>query len=400
VAAAPVVAGHGGWKGLTPMRVLFTTWAWRSHLYSLVPLAWACRTAGHDVLVASQPRLLEEIIRTGLPAATVGHDVDALRMVRGYLLPAAEGSRAPGTRGPRVLEMVLAQAESMVDGVVELVKTWRADVVVFEPTALAGPIAAAAAGVPAVRHLYGIDLMLRAAPVLPDLLAPLATRHRAGALDPFGTMTIDPVPAGLQLPTDYARLPVQYVPFNGSGSVPAQPPVPSGRPGVCVTWGHTIASLDPARFLLPAVLDAISTLDVDIVAAVSAEQRALLGVVPQRVRVVVDAPLHHLLGDVDLVVGHGGAGTVLTALHHGLPLLLVPQLPDHAGHAERVLAAGAGAVLTVEQATPQRLREEVQRLLGDGSRRAAAGRLQREMRAAPAPAAVAAELAATVGVAA
>lgn len=31
------------------MRVLFTTFAARSHLYAQVPLAWALRSAGHDV---------------------------------------------------------------------------------------------------------------------------------------------------------------------------------------------------------------------------------------------------------------------------------------------------------------------------------------------------------------
>uniref|UniRef100_J1RV42 Protein IroB n=1 Tax=Streptomyces auratus AGR0001 TaxID=1160718 RepID=J1RV42_9ACTN len=53
------------------MRLLFTTWAWPSHLYALVTQAWACRAAGHEVLVASQPALAAEIGRCGLPAAVV-----------------------------------------------------------------------------------------------------------------------------------------------------------------------------------------------------------------------------------------------------------------------------------------------------------------------------------------
>lgn len=388
------------------MRVLFTTWAWPSHLYALVPLAWACRAAGHEVLVASQPELLGEITQTGLPGAAVGQDVDAVGMVRGYVLPSAQdeaagNGRAPRNgKGPRAMRMFLAHAESMVDGLVELARDWRPDIVVFEPTALAGPIAAAAVGVPAVRHLYGTDLLLRARPLLPELLAPLAQRHGAGEFDPFGVVTIDPTPSSLQLPTDYPRLPVRYVPFNGPGPRVALPPKPNGTQRVCVSWGHTMARLDPTKFLAGAVIEAIRELDVEIVAAVSHDQRALLDPVPAGVRVVLDAPLHHLLADCDLVVTHGGAGTVLTALHSGLPLLLVPQLPDHAGHAARVVATGAGEVLTREEATPGHLREQVQRLLGSGPEREAALKLRQEIHEQPTPAALVDELRAATRVAA
>lgn len=376
------------------MRVLFTTWAWRSHLYAMVPLAWACRAAGHEVLVASQPGLVGEIVRTGLPGTGVGQDIDALGMVRGYLSPdtAAEDGRAAGAGGPRALRMLTALAESMLGGLIGLARQWRPDVVVYETTTLAGPIAAAAVGVPAMRHLYGPDLLLRARSLLPEALAPLAGEHGVGEFDPFGRGTIDPTPDGLQLTADYPRLPMRYTPFNGPGALPNRLPEPCGRPRICVTWGHTIASADPARFLLPSVIRAVCELDVEVVAAVSAAQVPLLGPLPPNVRVVVDAPLHDLLPACDMVIAHGGAGTTLTALHHGLPLLLVPQLPDHSGHASRVLASGAGEVLTVAQAVPARLREETERLLGDSPHRAAAARIRKEMRDGPPPAALVPEL--------
>ncbi|MFF4403265.1 nucleotide disphospho-sugar-binding domain-containing protein [Streptomyces sp. NPDC001262] len=376
------------------MRVLFTTWSWPSHLYALVPLAWACRAAGHEVLVASQPGLTARTVGCGLNAVEVGRDVDTVGMVRGYLLPtaASPAARPSGrTAGPRAAEMFLAHADSMTDDLVRVARTWQPDIVVHEPTTWAGPIAAAAAGVPAVRHLYGTDLLLRARAVLPDLLAPLAERNGVGDVDPFGTVTIDPVPQSMQPGSAPWRLPVQYVPFNGPGHPPAVPP-PSGRPRVCVTWGHTLARLDPKRFLLPAVVDALAGTDAEVVAAVSAPQRELLGAVPDGVHVLVDAPLHRVLPGCDLVIGHGGAGTILTSLAHGIPLLLVPQLPDHAGHSAQVFAAGAGDVLTADEATPARLRERTGQLLDDGKRRAAARLLRAEMLAQPSPAALADDL--------
>ncbi|MCQ4084234.1 DUF1205 domain-containing protein [Streptomyces sp. RB6PN25] len=388
------------------MRVLFTTWAWPSHLYALVPLAWACRSAGHEVLVASQPRLLEDTVRTGLPAATIGEDVDAVELVRGYVLPTAsdtptaQSAPAPASgagKGPRAMRMFLAHAESMTGGLVRLAREWRPDAVVFEPTAFAGPIAAAALGVPAVRLLYGTDLMLRARGLLPDVLAPLAGEFGAAGFDPFGTVTVDPTPAGLQVHADYSRLPMRYVPFNGPGELPPALPKRDGRPRICVTWGHTMAKLDPSYFLAGRMARAAAKTGAEVMVAVSAEQRQLLGELPEEVRVFVDAPLDPLLRQCDAVISHGGAGSVLTALRNGLPLLLVPQLPDHAGHAGRVLAAGAGEVLTRDEATPGRVGEEITRLLADCPERTAARALQAEIAAQPAPCEVASQVERLVG---
>jgi len=58
------------------MKVLFTTWAWPSHFFPLVPLAWALRAAGHEVRVASGPELAGTIRASGLPAVSVGTPVD------------------------------------------------------------------------------------------------------------------------------------------------------------------------------------------------------------------------------------------------------------------------------------------------------------------------------------
>ncbi|MFC5723798.1 nucleotide disphospho-sugar-binding domain-containing protein [Streptomyces gamaensis] len=377
------------------MRLLFTTWAWPSHLYALVPTAWACRAAGHEVVVATQPALVRETARCGLPVAAVGHDVDAVAMVRGYVLGAPEHAAAPRGAGPRAMEMFLAHAESMLDGLLALAREFRPDAVVFEPTALAGPPAARALGVPAVRHLYGTDLMARARTVLPGQLAALACRHGLEPADPYGALTLDPTPPGLRMPGAPPSVPVRYVPYNGGGRYPGLPA--PDRPRVCVTWGHTMARLAPRHFLLPEAVRALHPLGVEVVAAVSAAQVPLLGRLPDGVRVVVDAPLHTLLDGCAAVVAHGGAGTVLTSLHHGVPLLLVPQLPDHAGHAAAVTAAGAARLLPAADASPGRLREECAALLDDAAARDAARLLRREMLRQPGPDRLAADLAALLG---
>src|SRR5690349_11470899 len=54
------------------MRVLFTSSAARPHLFPVVPLAWACRAAGHEVRVASAAKIATDIVHTGLPAVLAG----------------------------------------------------------------------------------------------------------------------------------------------------------------------------------------------------------------------------------------------------------------------------------------------------------------------------------------
>jgi UDP:flavonoid glycosyltransferase YjiC (YdhE family) len=376
------------------MRVLFTTWAWPSHLAAITPLAWAFQSAGHEVLVAVQPSLLPEVARVGLTAYGVGADVDSVAMVRQYVLPSAAGGAAPrgGGKGPRALQMFLAHTEAMAGDLVALARRWAPDLVVFDTTTWAGPIAAAAAGVPAVRHLYGPDLLLRAGNLLPELLAPIAVRHGVSHVDPMAAVAVDPTPPSLRFPGGGDRITMRHLPFTIDSRRIIDPPPGTGRPRVVVTWGHTIARLDPALFPVGDIVRGLKGLDV--VVAISAAQRKLLGDLPDGVTVVEDVPLDLLLPQCRLLIGHGGAGTVLTGLSHGVPQLHVPQLPDHAGHAGRVEAAGAGLVLTRDEAVTGQLRVEVEELLAGERERGNARRIAAEIAAAATPADVARSLSA------
>ncbi|MEW2380557.1 nucleotide disphospho-sugar-binding domain-containing protein [Micromonospora sp. NPDC047707] len=372
------------------MRILFTTWAWPSHLYAMVPLAWSCRTAGHEVLVASQPALTDVALRTGLPFAPVGRDVDAEAAFREIVAtpPGANGG------GPRVLKLFAELADAMLDDLVDLARRWRADLLVFEPSAFAGPVAAAAAGVPAVRHLFGTDLLGgRAGQFLPAVLDPLGARYGLTGVDPFGVATVDPYPAGLQLPqVGSRRLPLGQVPFNGAGVVPPPLPEPGARPRVCVTWGTTMGRLGPDHFLAGTVVRALADLDVEVVVAVSPDQRSLLGPVADGVHVVAGSPLHLVLPGCAAVVAHGGAGSLLTAVSYGLPQVLVPRLPDHTRHSARLAETGAGLVVPAKDADPAAVVTALRRVLAEPGFREAADRLRRELAAQPSPAQVVAEL--------
>jgi MGT family glycosyltransferase len=90
--------------------------------------------------------------------------------------------------------------------------------------------------------------------------------------------------------------------------------------------------------------------------------------------VVPSAPHVEIMREAALVVTHGGHGTVMTALMHKLPMLVIPHGRDQADNAARVTERGAG--LSLERtATIEDIRAALERLLGEPSFGAAARRL-------------------------
>jgi UDP:flavonoid glycosyltransferase YjiC (YdhE family) len=343
------------------MRVLITSWAWPTHFLPMVPLAWALRAAGHEVRVAGQPGLAGAVTGSGLPFVPVGHDLDMEQAFRGLLIgPATTSSAAPGggvRKTPRAIRMFAELADVMAGDTLALARDWRPDLVLTEPTAFVGALAARAVDVPLVRFPWGADILsnVAAMPGLSDVdaeaLAPVAARFGLRDVRPRDGLTLDACPAGMQIATPAPdRQDIRYLPHHPYGVLPPALPAPT-RPRVCVSWGTTIGRLDPARSLMRQVVTAIAGAGVEVVAAVAAHQRAdLLTRVPEGVIVAESAPIQHLLPGCAAVISHGGAGTILNGLLHGLPQLAVaPVLPDHRFNSRRLAASGAGRVLTAEE---------------------------------------------------
>src|SRR5688572_24528507 len=58
------------------MRVLIAAIPVKSHLYPVVPLAWALQTAGHEVRVACHSAFVDQVAATGLTAVGLGAEPD------------------------------------------------------------------------------------------------------------------------------------------------------------------------------------------------------------------------------------------------------------------------------------------------------------------------------------
>ncbi|ONI70850.1 hypothetical protein ALI144C_50615 [Actinosynnema sp. ALI-1.44] len=394
------------------MRILFTVFGSRPHIYPLVPLAWAFRTAGHDVRLAGPPLWATEMACTGLPFAQVGGCPAVTPMVRDEVAGAmftqqpwpADWTAHVGSLTARqwaYLESVgrylVAAAAAMVDELVAFARRWRPDLVVYDSFSYAGRVVAEVLGVPAVRHLSGPDSAQRLELAQPGP-HPLA-EYRA-LFERFGVpvmldahAAVDPTPPSMRLVVPERLRQMRYIPYNGPGCTPQGLTTRRKRPRVCVTWGHTnalaaIAGTWPFR----VAIDAIAAQGMDCLIAAPTAEVDKLGALPESVRALSAAPLHLVLPYCDGIVHQGGDGTALTAAAAAVPQLVIPASPEADMVGGRIVATGVG--IAVRYDTAATVADAVRRLLSDVAYREEAVRLRAEIESQPVPAVVASAVAA------
>jgi UDP:flavonoid glycosyltransferase YjiC (YdhE family) len=378
-----------------------STWGWRSHMHCLIPVGWALQAAGHEVRVASHPSMAQAISSAGLAAVPLGRDLDFAtefgpRMGKvGRLDQGGERTAKPdGTLEPAISADggVVRFAAALLDDLVEFGRTYRPDLLIWEPFNLAASVAAAALGVPGVLQLWGPDSSITLRLDKQTVVGPLAARFGLDAADVSltGTVMLDPVPSPMQVPLSGPSEPVRFVPYNGAAVVQGWLRGPARRPRVCVTAGTMMAGAGVAgRMDLAGIIRAVAELDAEVVVAVDPAQHAGLGEMPDNVR-LTDGPLalRLLLPSCAALVQQGGAGTTMTALAYGVPQLILPQVSDQHFNGERLAVTGAGTWLEAEQAAPGQIRDLVGELIDDGHWREGAALMRERVRQMPAPAAI------------
>ena len=99
---------------------------------------------------------------------------------------------------------------------------------------------------------------------------------------------------------------------------------------------------------------------------------------PANVVVVASAPHSRVLAQADLVVTHGGHGTVIKTLAARVPLVILHHGRDQSDNAVRVTTRGAGIAVS-RRASSARIARAVATVLDDPSYREAAARLGRSV---------------------
>ena len=359
-----------------------------------MPLAHAFAEAGHEVAFTTSPYFQEHVEAAGFSFLPAGID-HAERWARfepfqaEHLALPLEERRA--FLFPHMFGTIEAPAK--IEELRELVRAWQPELIVHDSADLAAPVAAEEAGVPSVNHSFG-----RLVPV--DVVA--AAASAAGlSTDPLGGMFrgvyVDIAPPSFQteaLPAG-AR-------FERLRPVPVEPPATErapewldrlpDRPTVYVTLGTVFNDLSVFRVLL----DALADVECNVIATVGPRSDpGELAPIPENAHVERYISQSLVLPLASVAVAHGGAGSTLAALAHGLPMLVVPQGADQFENAQQCVAIGVGKLLLPHELTAQAAREAVVSLLEEDQHRESARRIAQEISAMPEPPALVPKLVAT-----
>ncbi|MFP5021092.1 nucleotide disphospho-sugar-binding domain-containing protein [Pseudonocardia phyllosphaerae] len=359
------------------MRVLVVAAPLPGHLTPLLPLAHALWDSGHEVLLAAGAESVSPGTAGPLPFIDVARNVRVGRAAARSVLthPVAARAELAGQGSDSGLRSLFGPVnEELSDAVVTVAEQWDPDVVVHEPLAVAGAIAAARAGVPAVLHENGLHdgaALFRA--VLDSRPMDRARRRLGVTTVPPPAVMLTIAPSSLVGIRD--GLPVRPVPaavVPGGEEVPGWLQAPSERPRVLVTPAG-----GPVRGNLQfSALRAAAELDCELV-LVRPHPRIARRAGPG-VKIVGRIPAEDLLATCAAVAHGGSARSVLGALAAGIPQLVLPGPGDRRLNAQLVEARGAGIAGPVTA-------ESLDRLLHDGELAAAAREVRGEIAAMPPP---------------
>ncbi len=327
------------------MRILFTFVGGAGHFVPLLPVARAAVAAGHAVAFTCGAGMVPVVERHGFAAMPTDPDDVAEPPERRPLLPVDR------RREVRQLRERFASGfpEERAGRIADRCSEWRPDVLVCDEVDFACPIAAERLGLPFA------PVQLCAAGFIPADLAISA---------PF---ELSPFPESLR-PGDAHRFRAHDAPLADGGAI-------------YFTLG-TIFNNESGD-LFTRVLDGVAPLGAEVIVSVGPYvEPDELGPQPPNVRVERHVDQAEVLPRCGLVISHGGSGSVLATLAHGLPSLLLPMGADQPWNADRCEALGVACVLDVIDPTPADIRAAVAGL--DGLRTAAA-RVRDEIARLPGP---------------
>ncbi|MCU1686477.1 MAG: putative glycosyltransferase [Amycolatopsis sp.] len=398
------------------MKILFTSAPGYGLMLPLIPLAWAARAAGHEVLFATTA----EVAEVGADAGLAMVDVFPERDVWGELM-ARIGPGAPPPPDELSEEERLVKDSgspfgvftlTMTEGTIAAGRAFGADLVVYPSDHGAGPLTALALGKPALevgnriswsmrdeesrgQFSFGkedaLSVWLREKLSIPE--GPLKPIARIDPRAPsMGGISADE-------PDPRDGVPwwsMEFVPYNGGAVAPGWLAEPATRPRVCVTLGTVVPALSGTTNLT-AVIEALGEMDVDVVLAAGTADLSALGTLPDNVRSAGFLPLSMILPSCSLIVHHGGSGSTAAPLFYGVPQLVLPAFADNFISADRVAARGVGLRCDAAGTDAATARTLIERLLTEPAFTKAAAEVRTEIAEQPSPAAIIDRVTAALG---
>ena len=364
-------------------------------LQPLVAAALALRDRGHETSFVGDQSVGRSLSPLGIEARALPAELDL-----GPRLGAAvrEGMAASGgdlvAAGSIVKERMTAWATETAGPVAGMVRESGAELVVTSlfGVEVLGTVSPACAWAVINSTFYvgrdsprplDVDLGARAVPLIGHLAALTdAADLVLHATDQTFDLSFAGLPAGHH-----------YVGPLGVWEPATQPPAYLDQPGdpwVLVTISSQLQDDLP---LLEAGLAALAGRAVRVVATLGADHSAEVApTVPANARLEQTVSHSAVLERGVLMVSHAGHGSVMKALWHGRPMVLVPWGRDQPGVAARAAALGVAQVVARDDVTADVLSAAVERALTDASMVEAATQQRERLRKTDPPATAAALL--------
>jgi UDP:flavonoid glycosyltransferase YjiC (YdhE family) len=370
------------------MRILFTFIGGNGHFLPLVPVARAAETVDHVVAFACGPMMVPTVEAANF---------DVLQLGEGSASP-------PGKRPLRPLDLAREYqefrdrfardgAEYRVPYVIDVCRKWQPDIIVCDETDFGSMIAAEVLDLPYTTVLVMAAGSFVQAEMIREVLNELRKKYalpsdpelnmlsRYLVLSPFPPRFRDPE---CPLPsTGYSFRPELAQKTDGKllSWLSKRPDLPT----VYFTLG-TIFNLESGD-LFERVLEGLCDLPVNVIVTVGPFfNDADLGAQPANVYIESYIPQDLILPHCDLVVSHGGSGSMSGVLLHGLPSVLIPMGADQPLNAARCQKLGMAQVLDPIETTPDSVRSAAADVLSDPGYRRRVEIIRDEFIALPGPA--------------
>ncbi len=384
------------------MKMLFSSTPGDGHINPILPLATALAVGGHNVAFATSPEHAPKLRGHGFEWFSCGPDNDTLTS---RLLPHL--GELPPLTSPDYFPWVISRryaigdAPDRVADLLGIVRTSQPDLLIFESCDLATPIVSASTGIPAVHHSFGRAFASRCYTDSMPYIEALWKRFSDGPPPLCGMYEnnkfVDICPTAIQgsgVPSSASSLamsPAGPPPLDPAPEWIAQLP---DRQSVYVTLGTVFNRIDQFRMFI----EAFAEMNVNLIMTIgNSNDPADLGTPPPNVFIERFVAQDLILPYVSAVVTHAGSGSMLAALSHGTPLLMLPLAADQYENARACSSFGAARMLTPGQITPDLLAEELQLVLSETAYSDRARLVSDEIVTMPTPAEVARSISESLG---
>ena len=376
------------------MRLLVAITSGFGHIRPSAPIADAVRRRGHDVryVVSSPDRLIRGNSR-GSGAISPADFATGLGFPTDVVEPSdvaslVERLPAPESDAAAMFRPFFVRAAAAVPFIRTLCDEWEPDVILRDTAGLDAWAIAEQTDTP----LATFDFAAAQSGMLHEVAGGEVAWFREA-------MSLPPEPSSDRLGSELTIVGAAPSWFEGH-RLPAnthfvQPMEPDPAPGESVealldgederpllyaTFGTVFNTPD----LFQLVFDAVADLDVRVIATIGMNNEAADMAIPDSVRTVPFLSQSLILEHADMVVAHGGYGSLTGALKRGLPVLSLPLAPpDNAFNAAQLVKLGAGLALGPDERTPEAIRGSLRRLLDDRKYRDRAGEIAAEIAALP-----------------